>query len=138
MKKIVITTAIILATIIRLPAQHQSSIAPEVITLLTQQLTEKGLENREVKMLIVEFKPGSASAPHRHPCPTFGFILEGEIESEFEGKIYHYKKGDSFYEPANGLHRVAKNNDVAKTARLLVFFIAENGKPTSIKENEQD
>jgi quercetin dioxygenase-like cupin family protein len=96
MKKIAITTAIMLASIITLPAQHQSSVAPEVIMLLTQQLTEKGLKNREVKMLIVEFKPGSASAPHRHPCPTFGFVLEGEIESEFEGKTYHYRKAIAF------------------------------------------
>jgi hypothetical protein len=35
------------------------------------------------------------------PLPDFGYLLEGELESEFEGKKYTYKKGDAFYELPN-------------------------------------
>ena len=111
----------------QLPSQTQ----PSVKTILKQQLNET-LSDREVKMLIVEFAPGSTSAAHRHPCPTFGYLLEGELESEFEGKVYRYKKGDSFYEFTNGLHQSATNKHPTDTAKLLVFFLAEKNKPTSI------
>ena len=61
-------------------------------------------------------------------------MLEGEIESVFEGKTYLYKKGDSFYETTNGLHAVARNPDSTKPARLLVFFIADKDQETSVPE----
>ncbi|QHV93663.1 cupin domain-containing protein [Spirosoma endbachense] len=101
-----------------------------------QILADKGLENREVKLLIVDFPPNSTSTAHRHPCPTFGYVLEGEIESVFEGKTYLYKKGDSFYEETNGLHSSARNNHPTAPAKLLVFFLAEKGKPTSVPEKK--
>lgn len=100
--------------------------------LLKQLLNEKGISNREVQMLVVNFPPGSSSPSHRHPCPTFGYVLEGQIESEFEGKSHLYKQGDSFYEKPYGLHSVTRNNDPSKPARLLVIFIAEKNKATSI------
>ena len=102
-------------------------------TLLKQFINERGITNREVQMEVVNFPPGSSSPAHRHPCPTFGYVLEGELESVFEGKHHIYKQGDSFYENTNGLHAVTRNNDPAKTAKLLVFFIAEKNKPTTIR-----
>ncbi len=102
-------------------------------SLLKQFINERGITNREVQMEVVNFPPGSSSPAHRHPCPTFGYVLEGELESVFEGKHHIYKQGDSFYENSNGLHAVTRNNDPAKTAKLLVFFIAEKNKPTTIR-----
>jgi len=123
----------------RLYAQKSQNQHPEgskKITedyLLKKLLNEKGISNREVQMLVVNFPPGSSSPAHRHPCPTFGYVLEGQIESEFEGKSHLYKQGDSFYEKPYGLHSVTRNNDSSKSARLLVIFIAEKNKATSIK-----
>jgi quercetin dioxygenase-like cupin family protein len=122
----------------RLSAQHHTASgtpSPVAYRIILQQLlSDPGLEGREVKMLIVDYPPASASPAHRHPCPTFGYVLEGEIESVFEGKTYRYKKGDSFYEIANGLHSAARNNHPTEPAKLLVFFIAEKDKPTTIPE----
>ena len=100
--------------------------------LLKTLLNQPGISNKEVQMLVVTFPPSSVSAAHRHPFPTFGYLLEGELESTFEGKTYHYKPGDSFYEKPHGLHAVTKNNSPDKPAKLLVFFIAEKNKPTSV------
>ena len=100
--------------------------------LLKTLLNQPGISNKEVQMLVVTFPPSSVSAAHRHPFPTFGYLLEGELESTFEGKTYHYKPGDSFYEEPNGLHAVTKNSSPDKPAKLLVFFIAEKNKSTSV------
>lgn len=101
--------------------------------LIKQFINEHGINNREVQIEVVNFAPGSSSPAHRHPCPTFGYMLQGELESVFEGKHHIYKKGDCFYENSNGLHAVTRNNSKADTAKLLVFFIAEKNKPTSIR-----
>jgi len=101
--------------------------------LLNQMLNENGIGNREVQMEVVNFPAGSTSPAHRHPCPTFGYVLAGEIESVFEGKYHLYKTGDAFYEKTNGLHSVTRNRDPKKPARLLVFFINQPQKPNSIR-----
>lgn len=104
-------------------------------TILKQLLNEPGIKNKEAQMEVVNFPPGSTSAPHRHPCPTFGYVLEGEIESVFEGVRHVYKKGDSFYEKPFGLHSVTRNNDPKKTAKLLVLFLNAPTMANSIKCN---
>lgn len=105
------------------------------VEILKQLLNEPGIKNKEAQMEVVNFPPGSTSAPHRHPCPTFGYILEGEIESVFEGVRHVYKKGDSFYEKPFGLHSLTRNNDPKKPAKLLVLFLNAPTMANSIKCN---
>jgi len=101
-------------------------------SILKQLLNRQGINNKEVQMEIVTFAPGSVSSPHRHPCPTFGYLLQGELESVFEGVRHIYKAGDSFYEKPNGLHSLTRNNSKSVPAKLLVFFINDPSKPNSI------
>lgn len=101
-------------------------------TILRQLLNGQGINHKEVQMEIVVFAPGSISSPHRHPCPTFGYLLQGELESVFEGVRHAYKAGDSFYEKPNGLHTLTRNNSKSAPAKLLVFFINDPSKPNSI------
>ncbi len=139
MKSIFVLSLSCLLSVNLIFAQHHTdpSVGQDAVTfkvILQQLLTKSGLENKEIKMLIVDFPPKSASAPHRHPCPTFGYVLEGEIESVFEGKTYLYKKGDSFYEVTNGLHSSSRNNHPSRPAKLLVFFVGEKDKPNTVAE----
>jgi len=98
--------------------------------ILEQLLKSKGLENKGVQIMIVDLPPKSKSIAHIHPCETFGYVIEGEIESVFEGKTYHYKAGEAFYELPNGKHTATLNNDAVKPAKLVVFYIHDKGKPT--------
>ncbi|WP_295715166.1 cupin domain-containing protein [Mucilaginibacter sp.] len=100
--------------------------------ILTQLLKEKGFTNKSVEMMVVDFPPRSKSPAHRHPCPTFGYLISGEIVSVFEGKTYHYKAGDSFYETPNGLHSDARNDSFTQPAKLLVVYVKDSDKPTVI------
>jgi quercetin dioxygenase-like cupin family protein len=119
-------------------AQHKNVTQKKSIEshlILKRLLSEPGINNKEMQMEIVDFPPLSVSAPHRHPCPTFGFVLEGRIESIFEGESFMYKKGDSFFETTNGLHTKTRNPDGTKPAKLLVFYIMDPDKPTSVPEH---
>lgn len=123
-------------TILHAQHQHEQSQATSIAAkvLMTQALPGVDLTNQEVTMMLVEFPPNNIGGAHRHPGQTFGYLLEGELESTFEGKTYSYKKGDTFYEFPNGLHNGTRNPSASVTAKLLVFFINEKGKPTTVPE----
>lgn len=91
MKKLLSITFVFLFSCSTAFAQHHDSTLHNQETvsayyILEQLLNEPGINNKEIKMLIVDFPPLCMSEPHRHPCPTFGYVLEGEIESVFKGK----------------------------------------------------
>ncbi len=122
-----ITASLILSSSLGLHAQQIRDT-----TILKQLLNGKGINNKEVQMEIVTFPPGSISSPHKHPCPTFGYLLQGELESVFEGIKHVYKAGDTFYEKPNGLHSLTRNNSKSEPAKLLVFFINDPSRSNSI------
>ena len=139
MKKPLLTLLILLTTLSWCIAQHHDSPSPtssKVVStsLLEQLVNDKGIQDRLVKMETVEFPPLYSGKPHRHPCPLFAYVLEGELESVFEGQSFHYKMGDSFYEKANGLHESMKNLSKTQSAKLLIFYISEKGATTYVPE----
>ena len=86
--------------------------------------------------LEVTFGPGAVSAPHRHPGPVFGYVLEGELEFAVgDGKVRALKAGDTFYEPAMALHAVSRNpSDKVKTRVLAVLVHPRDAKELVIPE----
>ena len=111
-----------------------TQIAPEVI--FTKMLNTPEIKNQEVKLVIVTFAPGEISGAHRHPIPTIVYVLEGDIETTFDGKVTRLKQGDTFWEDPNGLHTEAKNLSPDKPAKLLVYFIGDKEKPFLIPEKK--
>lgn len=93
-----------------------------------------GIKNQQVQMVLVTYAPGEVSGGHRHPIETIAYVLEGEVESTFDGKVQRFKKGDAFYERPNGLHAGTKNLSATKEAKLLVYFIGDPDKPFVIPE----
>ena len=70
--------------------------------------------------VVVTLEPGQASAPHRHPGPALGYVLEGEYEwavDDQPAKVL--KAGETFYEPTGCLHRVSKNPSAKGKTRVL-------------------
>ncbi|WP_172282623.1 cupin domain-containing protein [Chryseobacterium sp. LAM-KRS1] len=137
-KSAIIPIAFCFAFVMNAKAQHSGDSAPEIPprVIFKQFIETSGLKEQEVKMVIVNFSPGEVSAPHRHPIPTFGYVLEGELESTFDGKVYHYKAGDAFYEKPDGLHSGTRNMSKDKPARLLAFFVGDKGKPFLVPEKK--
>ena len=97
---------------------------PAVKPLAALDIAEK-LDGKEAKATAVEvtLEPGQAGAPHRHPGPVLGYVLEGEYEWAIDDRPAKVlKAGDTFYEPAGCLHRVSKNPGKAK-ARVLAWVV---------------
>src|ERR1044071_4150093 len=96
-----------------------------VKTLSQKDITEK-LDGKKAKATTVEVTlgPGEASAPHRHPGPAFGYVLEGEYEWAInDNPARTLKVGDTFYEPTGCLHRVSKNPSTKGKTRVLAIVL---------------
>jgi quercetin dioxygenase-like cupin family protein len=96
-----------------------------VRTIAERDITEK-LDGKESKVAFVEvsLEPGETNAPHRHPGPVFGYVLEGEFEwaiNDEPAKIF--KAGATFYEPAGCLHRVSKSAAKSGKTRVLAVIV---------------
>src|SRR5262249_14863614 len=113
---------------------------PKVKVLSQEEIAEK-LEGQKAKATTVEvtLEPGQASAPHRHPGPVFGYILEGEYEWAIDDKpVKTFKAGDTFYEPTGCLHRVSKNpSDKNKTRVLAIILHGHDVKDIVIPEKDK-
>jgi quercetin dioxygenase-like cupin family protein len=106
-------------------ARHDEKPHGSVRTLAARAIAEK-VDGKEAKATAVEvtLEPGQAGAPHRHPGPVLGYVIEGEYEWAIdanEAKVL--KAGETFYEPAGCVHRVSRNPAVKGKARILAWVI---------------
>ena len=118
------TIVIVLAAAGLFAAQHDDKHKQSARTLTSRDISEK-LDGKLAKATAVEvaYEPGQAGAPHRHPGPTFGYVVEGEYEWAIDdqpAKIL--KAGDTFYEPSGCLHRVTANPGKVKT-RVVAWIL---------------
>ena len=83
---------------------------------------------REAVTALVEIPPGVAAGRHTHPGEEVGYVLEGTLILEVEGKpAATLKAGDVFLIPAGTIHD-AKGGGAA-TTKLVSTYIVEKGKP---------
>jgi quercetin dioxygenase-like cupin family protein len=98
--------------------------------ILMEQVLPGKLDGKEVQMTVLELErgPGGASPAHRHPGPVFVYVLDGEMESQLDGQpLKTYRKGEMFYEPPGGVHRVSRNPSKSQPNRFLAFMIVPKG-----------
>ena len=106
-------------------ARHDEHGKGGVKTLSQKEITEK-VDGKKAKATTVEvtLEPGESSAPHRHPGPVFGYVIEGEYEWAIdEDKAKTLKAGDTFYEPTGCLHRVSRNPSKKGDTRILAVVL---------------
>src|SRR5436190_22164954 len=102
----------------------------KVTPLMTKQLS--GIAGKEATMLTVEYAPGASSAEHRHNAYTFVYVLEGSIVMQVKGgKEVTLGSGQTFYESPEDIHTVSRHASTTKPARFLVFFVKQQGAPTT-------
>ncbi len=122
-------------------AGHGHGKGSVVKTLSAVDVGEK-LDGKSARATTVEvtFEPGAASAPHRHPGPVFGYVLEGEFETKVgDGPVRTLKAGDTFYEPTLALHAVSRNpSDKTRTRVLAVVLHPRDATTIVIPEPPAD
>jgi len=105
---------------------HQSGPGHETATVLSERDIVETLDGKKARVTTVEvdFEPGIAGAPHRHPGAIFGYVLEGEFEFALDDQpVKTLKAGETFYEPSGALHRVSRNPSSKTKTRVLAVIV---------------
>lgn len=79
------------------------------------------IEGDRMIVALMRYPAGKPSDAHSHPNEQWIFILEGELEMEFDGKWRKGKAGDVFYVPAGKIHK-ARNESRSD----CVFFTCKD------------
>lgn len=106
-------------------AHHDEHNKGNVKVLSQKEITER-LDGKQAKATMVEVTlgPSATSAPHHHPGPVFGYVLEGEYEWAINDKpVQKLTAGDTFYEPTGCLHRVSKNPSDKSKTRVIAMVL---------------
>lgn len=86
------------------------------------------IPGREAITAVGEFEPGATPGRHTHFGEEIGYVLEGTLLVEQDGKApVTLKAGGTFLIPAGTIHNAT--NTGTGTARILATYIVEKGKP---------
>jgi hypothetical protein len=82
----------------------------------------------EVTGIIVTLAPGAETGWHAHPVPSFGMVLEGELEVELQdGRRLTLKAGDGLAEVFERAHN--GRNTGSMPMKVLLFYAGVADKP---------
>ena len=104
----------------------QTAAPPFKRTVLQQG--DLSVPGREVVQASVEFQPGGTPGRHTHPGEEVGYVLDGTVKVEIDGKpAMTLGAGQVFLIPAGTIHNAT--NIGTSNARLVATYIVEKGKP---------
>ncbi len=113
------------------PAANDAAARARVA--FTHRLSKLDGTKLQATLVEVTYGPGESSAPHTHPCPIIGHILEGAVRMTLGDEAEKtYKAGDSFYEEANSRHLVSANASRTERVRFLAFFTCDADVPLTM------
>ena len=93
-------------------------------------LTQDGPPGYQTIVNFLEIAPGGREVKHTHPGPLAGYILEGTLVLEHEGRpTATYQAGEAFYVDAGKIHYGINSGNVP--VKLIATLIVEKGKPPS-------
>ena len=125
-----IAATLVVAAIVAAGAQAPAPSAGSAPTFKRTVLQQADITvpGREVVSAVAEFQPGATPGRHTHPGEEVGYVIDGTVLVEQEGKPGQtLKAGQSFLIPAGTIHNAT--NTGSGVARILATYIVEKGKP---------
>ena len=94
-------------------------------------------DHAEVTVKKIIMPPGTATGWHKHPVPSFGYVVSGELEITLDrGEVYRFKKGDAIVETIDRVHQ--GYNPGTEDSEIVVFYTGAEGVPTAVKASEPE
>ncbi len=129
MRKLLVGAALLLVTGAGVTAQ-QSGVQRKSL------LTADGPAGFQTIVNILEIPPGVQEVKHTHPGSLAGYILEGTLTLEHEGRpATNYKAGEAFFVDPGKIHYGI--NSTSTPVKLIATLVVEKGKPASTPVAEQ-
>lgn len=93
-------------------------------------LQKEGPPGYQTIVNVLEFAPGAREVRHTHPGALSGYVLEGTLTLEHEGRpTTAYKAGEAFYVDPGKIH--VGMNDGAAPLKFIATLVVEKDKPAS-------
>jgi quercetin dioxygenase-like cupin family protein len=93
-------------------------------------LSQDGPPGYQTIVNILEFAPGAREVRHTHPGTLTGYVLEGTLVLEHEGRpTASYKAGDAFSVESGKIHVGINSSDAP--VKFIATLVVEKGKPAS-------
>jgi quercetin dioxygenase-like cupin family protein len=94
------------------------------------QRGDLSVPGKEVVQAIAEIPAGVAAGRHTHPGEEIGYVLEGAVLVEVDGKpAATLKAGQAFIIPAGAIHNATNKSGAG--AKVLATYIIDKGKPVA-------
>jgi quercetin dioxygenase-like cupin family protein len=123
----IVRPAAIIATALVLAGTIAGAQAPSFKRTVVQQ-ADLSVTGREVVQALVEFQPGGTPGRHTHAGEEVGYVIDGTISVEQDGKpAVTLKSGQGFVIPAGTIHNAT--NTSSGVSKILATYIVEKGKP---------
>ncbi len=104
----------------------------ETKTNLGQPLQYPQDDQAQITSMIVSLMPGEETGMHRHPNPTYGYVLEGEVTVTYPDEVSKtYRQGEAMLEAVNVWHNGKNTGSVP--LRILAVFIGAVDSPIVIR-----
>lgn len=118
-------------------AAHLAGSQERERMVLSQALPKLASEHLTAALVEVSYGPGAGSAPHSHPCPVIGYVVEGALRSQVKGQPETiYKAGESFYEAPNAVHLVSADASSTEPVKFVAYFLCDHDTPLSVAAPE--
>lgn len=90
----------------------------------------------EMSGVVIEMAPGGETGWHRHPVPSVGYVMAGELEVRFRnGEIKRLVAGEAAAEAVDVLHNGVNVGEVP--VKLVIFYVGTPGIKLTIREGEE-
>jgi len=105
-------------------------------TVIGQTVRYPGGPPAQITSLIVTLKPGESTGWHEHAVPSYGYILEGEVQIDYGPKGKRtFKAGDAFLEVIDYRHNTTCTSE--KPARILAVFMGAKGYKNVVRDKTE-
>ena len=120
----VATAAALAAITVAAAAQQPAFKRTEV------QRGDLSVPGKEVVQAVAEIPAGVSAGRHTHPGEEVGYVLEGTVLVEIDGKpAATLKAGQAFIIPAGAIHNATNKSGAG--AKVLATYIIDKGKPVA-------
>ena len=104
------------------PQKHD---APREMRKAAFQTPIANVKGKAMTGVIVEYKPGAVTPPHRHGNSfVVAYVLSGSVRSKVDdGEVKVFHEGESWTEEPGAHHAVSENASKTETAKMLVIFV---------------
>jgi len=92
------------------------------------QQSKLSVPGRDAVLAVVDFQPGATVGRHTHPGEEIGYVLEGTLVFDIEGKpSVTLNAGQTFFIPAGTIHNAT--NRTSSPAKVLANYVVDPAKP---------